>query len=196
MRPIRATRSAQPRERRASGRLTRRQLRQTLSGPARKWLKEVWAAAEQYTLRLTRLSPVSSPVGSRLLDEYMAEQNLTGEEMHRPLFLALVTGYSTRTVIAGPTEQPGLNAATLRDDLDDRTRTIATEKFDSVMTLPPDVWTGYVATVTMKLQGRHASRTLPWYRLGRERIETLLRYGYVLRCIDEALDAEPEFRES
>ena len=43
---------------------------------------------------------------------------------------------------------------------------------------------------------RHASRTLPWYRLGRERIETLLRYGYVLRCIDEALDAEPEFQES
>lgn len=192
MRPLRATRTAPSRERRQSGRLTRRELRQSLSGPARKWLKGVWAAAEQFTLRLSRLSPVTSPLGTRLLDGYMAEQNMAGEEVHRALFLALVAGYSTRTVLAEPTEQPSLDPASVEaDHLDDRTRAIASQEFESVMTLPPEVWSGYVATATMQLQGQHASRTLPWYQLGRERIETLLRYGYVLRCIDEALDAEP-----
>lgn len=29
----------------------------------------------------------------------------------------------------------------------------------------------------------------------RERIETMLRYGYVLCCLDEAIDAEPIVRD-
>lgn len=152
----------------------------------------MWVAAEQFTLRLSRLSPVTSPLGTRLLDEHMAEHNLSGEEAHRALFLALVAGYSTRAVLSGPTEQPGLDAASLvPDELDDRTRAIANDEFESVMTLPPEVWSGYVAIATMQVQGKHASATLPWYQLGRERIEALIRCGYVLRCIDEALDAEP-----
>lgn len=184
-------------ERRQSGRLTRRELRQSLSGSGRKWLKDVWQAAERHSLRLARLSPVTSPVATRLLDEYMAGQNLAGDELHRALFLTLVAGYSARAVVAKPTRQPGLRAASLPvDELDDRVRTIASEQFESVMTLPPEVWTGYVATATMKLQGRHASNTLPWRQLGRERIATLLRYGYVLRCVDEALDAEPELQST
>lgn len=192
MRPLRATRTTGPRERRQSKRLTKRELRQLLSGPGRKWIKGVWAAAEQYTLRLSRLSPVTSPLGTRLMEEYMAEHNLSGEEMHRALFLALVDGYSTRAVLAGPTEQPALDASSLQaDDLDDRTRTIANEEFESVMKLPPEVWKGYVAIATMTVQGKHASATLPWYRLGRSRIEAMIRCGYVLRCIDETLDAEP-----
>jgi hypothetical protein len=180
-------------ERRQSARLTRRELRQSLSGSGRKWLKQVWQAAEQYSVRLARLSPVTSPVGTRMVEQYMAGQRLTGDELHRALFLTLVTGYSTRAVLAEPTQQPGLQTAGLPlEDLDDRTRIIASEEFESVMTLPPEVWTGYLATATMKLQGRYASNTLPWRTLGRERIATLIRYGYVLRCIDEALDAEPE----
>jgi hypothetical protein len=182
-------------ERRQSGRLTRRELRQSLSGPGRKWLKEVWQATEQYSLRLARLSSVTSPVGTRMIDEYMAEQNLAGDELHRVLFLTLVAGYSTRAVMAEPTQQPGLEADSIpADELDARTRTIAGEEFERVMTLPPEVWNGYVATATMKLQRRYASSTLPWRQFGRERIATLLRYGYVLRCIDEALEAEPELR--
>ena len=94
MRPLRATRTTKPRERRQSARLTRRELRQLLSASGRKWIKEVWIAAEQFTLRRARLSPVTSPLGTRLMEEYMAEHNLSGAEMHHALFLALVAGYS------------------------------------------------------------------------------------------------------
>ena len=181
------------RERRQSGRLTRRELRQSLSGPGRKWLKEVWEAAEQYSLTLARLSTVTSPLGTRLIDEYMAEHGLNGEETHHALFLTLVAGYSARAVLAEPTDQPRLDAS---DAHADRVPRIASEEFDSVMTLPPEVWSAYVATATMKLQGRLASRTLPWSQLGRERVQTLLRYGYVLRCVDEALEAEPALQDS
>ena len=38
------------------------------------------------------------------------------------------------------------------------------------------------------------TKTLTWRDLGPARIEEMLRYGYVLRCLDEALDAEPERR--
>lgn len=159
-----------------------------MSGSGRKWLKQVWQASEQYSLQLARLSAVTSPLGTTMVDEYMADQNLAGEDVHRALFLALVTGYSARAVLAEPTDQPRLKAAVPQAD---RVTTIASDKFDSVMTLPPEVWTAYVATATWKLQKRLASPTLPWQKLSRERIETLLRYGYVLRCLDEALDSEP-----
>lgn len=191
----RPTRSTAPRERRQSGRLTRRQLRQSLSGGARKWLKGVWQAAEQYTLRLSSLSSVSSPLATKLIDEYMAENNLAGEETHHEFFLALVAGYSARAVLAEPTEQPGLRRPPAQAD-EDWVRTTAGEEFGSVMTLPSQVWNGYVMTAAMKLQGRLTSRKLPWYMLGRERVETLLRQGYVLRCLDEALEAEPVLQEA
>jgi hypothetical protein len=196
MRPL--TGRARPvRERRQSGRLTRRELRQSISGAGRKWLKQVWQAADHYSLTLARLSPVSSPLGTRLIDEYMAENGLGGEEVHHALFLTLVAGYSTRAVLADPTNQPGLAPPPRSDDqLERRVRETATDEFNSVMALPPEVWTGYVATATMNLQGRLASKTLPWHGLGRQRIETLLRYGYVLRCVDEALDAEPALSDA
>jgi hypothetical protein len=47
----------------------------------------------------------------------------------------------------------------------------------------------------MKLQGQLASgKKLSWQVLTRTRIEQMLRYGYVMRCLDEALGAEPEPR--
>jgi hypothetical protein len=193
---LRPTRPGPRPERRQSPRLTKRELRQLLSGGGRKWIKGVWEATERLSGRLGRLSPVTHPVGTRLVNEYMAEHRLEGDEIHRALFLTLVAGYSTRAVIAAPTEQPAMNPARSRDgDLDDRVRTIAREKFESLMTLPPEVWTAYVATATMQQQRRFTSPQLPWQRLGRERIETLLRWGYVLRCVDEARDAEPVFEE-
>jgi hypothetical protein len=180
-------------ERRQSGRLTRRQLRQSLSRRGRKWLEQVWQAAEQYSLKLARLSPVTSPLGTKLTDEYMVERNIADEALHRALFLTLVAGYSARAVMAGPTEQPRLKRPVAEAD---RIRAIASDEFESVMTLPPEVWRGYVLTATWKLQSRLVTPKLPWQWLGRERVETLLRYGYVLRCLDEALEAEPVLQET
>jgi hypothetical protein len=192
LRSRRTSRPTTPRERRQSPRLTKRELRQSLSGPARKWVNQVWEAAERFSDQLEQLSPVTSPAGTTLIDEYMAEHKLEGEELRRALILTLGAGYSTRVVLVEPTEQPGLDPRSLEvDELGDRVRVIATDKFDSVMTLPSEVWKGYVATATMKQQQRLASKTLPWYGLGRERVELMLRWGYVLRCVDEALDYGP-----
>jgi len=172
-------------------------MRQWLSRGGRKWVKGVWQAADKYSLTLARLSPVSSPAGTRLADQYLAEHNLAGEEAHRAVFLTLVAGYSTRAVLAEPTEQPRLDPAPADDDgLEAQVRTIASEQFDSIMSLPPAVWRGYVVTATMNLQTRVCSATFPWQQLGPEQVETLLRWGYVLRCVDEVRATEPVLQET
>ncbi|HTX11189.1 MAG TPA: hypothetical protein VME22_21380 [Solirubrobacteraceae bacterium] len=177
--------------------MTRRELRKTLSGSGRKWLKGVWEAAERYTLRLSSLSRVTSPLATTLIDDYMAKLNLAGEETRRAFFVTLVAGYSTRAVLAEPTEQPRLKPVPPKDDeLEDRVKAIAGERFSSVMTLPPEVWSSYVATAAMKRQKWLTGHKLPWYVLSRERVETLLRWGYALRCLDEAYSAEPVLQEA
>lgn len=205
-------RRSEPRERRQSPRLTKRLLRQSLSGSGRKWVKEVWQAATRTTGQLNGLSPVTTPLGNRLVESYAANHRLDGSEIQRALRIAIVAGYASRVVLTEPTAQPSLDASAF--ELKNRgdpsaigkdgaalkrlmvpVRTIATDRFDSVMTLPPEVWDGYVMTATMKLQEQLATKTLTWKDLGRTRIEQMLRYGYVLRCLDEALDAEPQLRE-
>jgi hypothetical protein len=197
------------RERRQSGRLTRRELRQTLSGSGRRWVKGVWQAAARASGKINRLSPVTTPLANRLVESYAAARRIDGAEIQRALRIATVAGYTSRVVLAEPTEQPSLTPSAFQlsahpdverlaadvTRLVDPVREIASDRFDSVMTLPPEVWTAYVATATMRLQGQLATRTLPWQQLGRERIEQMLRYGYVLRCLDEVLGAEPEQRE-
>ena len=200
------------REPRQSSRLTKRELRQSLSRGGRKWVKEVWQAATRKTGEMNRLSPVTTPLGNRLVESYAAEHSLDGGEIQRALRIAVVAGYASRMVLAGPTEQPSLprsafqlhkgdDVAALGDDggavnrLMDPVRRTASDRFDSVMTLPPEVWTAYVKTAAMKLQGQLATKTVTWKDLLTSRIEEMLRYGYVLRCLDEALDAEPEFKE-
>jgi hypothetical protein len=66
------------------------------------------------------------------------------------------------------------------------------------MTLPPEVWSGLVATATQKLQRRFTSddKKLTWREPNRPRVEKMLKYGYVLRCPDETRDAEPKFRDA
>jgi hypothetical protein len=202
---------ARERERRQSGRLTRRQLKQTLSRGGRKWVKEVWQASARASGDMSRLSPVTTPLGNRLVESYAATERLAGSEIQRALRIATVAGYATRVVVAEPTEQPSVrpsafqlgahpDPARLADDvtrLMDPVRAIASERFESVMTLPSEVWTSYVATAAMKLQGQLASgKELSWQVLTRSRIELMLRYGYVLRCLDEALVAEPEHRQA
>jgi hypothetical protein len=203
-------RRSQPREHRQSPRLTKRLLRQSLSGSGRKWVKEVWQAAARRSGEMDGLSPVTTPLGNRLVETYGAEHDLPGDEIQRALRIAIVAGYASRMVLVEPTEQPSIEAAAFHlregDDpaaigsdsaavtrLIDPVRSIASERFDSVMALPPDVWNGYVITATMNLQEQLGTKTLSWRSLGRTRIEDMLRYGYVLRCLDEALDAEPEF---
>ena len=190
--------------------MTRRELHKTLTRDARKWVKEVWQAAAGTAVQLEALSPVTSPLGVRLVESYAAREQ-AGEEAERGLRIALVAGYASRVVLVEPTEQPtprpaafGLSA---RPDVEriggdpaaikrlaDSVRTIATEQFETVMTLPQEVWTGYVATAANKLQ-RQLQKELTWRDLGRDRIERMLRYGYVLRCLDEAIDAGPVVRE-
>jgi len=204
---------ARERERRQSGRLTKRELRQSLSGPGRKWVKEVWQAAARTAGDMNRLSPLTTVLGTRLVESYAAAERLGGGEIQRALRIALVAGYASRVVLAEPTEQPSVGPSAFqlgaRSDAEriagdgatvnrlvDPVHRIASERFESVMRLPPEVWSGYVVTATMKLQSQLATKTLTWHHLGRERIEQMLRYGYVLRCLDEALDAEPVLRGS
>jgi hypothetical protein len=210
MRALRGRSRANERERRQSGRLTRRELKQTLSRHGRKWVRDVWKAAAGASGDMNRLSPVTTPLGNRLVESYVASERLAGGEIQRALRIATVAGYATRVVIAQPTEQPsprpsafGLGAHPDVDRLAadparllDPVRTIATERFESVMTLPAEVWTSYVATAAMKLQGQLAAgKELSWQVLTRSRIELMLRYGYVMCCLDEILGAEPELRD-
>jgi hypothetical protein len=205
-------RRSEPRERRQSPRLTKRQLRQSLSGSGRKWVKDLWKAATRETAAMDRLSPVTTPLGNRLVESYAAEHGLAGEEIQSALRIAVVAGYATRMVLAEPTDQPSLAPPAFKlkngDDptaigadaaavtrLLDPVRSIASNRFDSVMALPPEVWAAYVKTAAMKLQEQLGTKTVTWKDLLTTRIEQMLRYGYVLRCLDEALDAKPEFRE-
>jgi hypothetical protein len=208
---MRGRTSGRDRERRQSGRLTRRELKQTLSRHGRKWVREVWQAAARVSGDMNRLSPVTTPLGNRLVETYAASERLAGGEIQRALRIATVAGYATRVVVAEPTEQPSLRPSAFglgsHPDVDrlaadvtrliDPVRAIATERFESVMKLPTEVWTSYVATAAMKLQGQLASgKTLSWQVLTRSRIELMLRYGYVMRCLDEAVGAEPELRQA
>jgi hypothetical protein len=203
----RQKRRSEPRERRQSARLTKRELKQTLARSGRKWVKEVWQAASRTSGDFDRLSPVTTPLGNRLVESYAAAEGLGGGEIQRALRIATVAGYATRVVVAEPTEQPSLRASAFQlgahPDLGrlaadparllDPVHAIATDRFESVMTLPPEVWRSYVAWAAMKLQGQLASgKELSWQVLSRSRIELMLHYGYVLRCLDEVLDAEPE----
>src|SRR5438874_12048120 len=96
------------RERRQSGRLTRRQLKQSMSRSGRKWVKEVWQSAARVAAGMNRLSPVSTPLGNRLAESYVAARRLEGGEIQRALRIALVAGYASRVVLAEPTGQPSL----------------------------------------------------------------------------------------
>src|SRR6185437_8359866 len=157
MRAIRGRTRANDRERRQSGRLTRRELKQTLSRHGRKWVREVWQAAARTSGDMDGLSPVTTPLGNRLVESYVASERLAGGEIMRALRIATVAGYATRVVVAEPTEQPSLRPSAFGlgahpdverlaadpDRLLDPVRAIATDRFESVMTLPPEVWKSY-----------------------------------------------------
>jgi len=180
----------------------------------RKWVNEVWDATAGTVADLDSLSPLTTLLGRRLAESRAVREHDEDEDVHEALRVAVACGYACRMVLAAPTDQPSLkpsafelnpqsDAERLSHDqaapkrLLDPVRTIASEKFDSVMTLPPEVWSGYVATATMKLQRQFRSnnKKLASQTLSRELVEKMLRYGYVLRCMDESIHAEPRYRE-
>jgi hypothetical protein len=185
-----------------------------MSRHGRTWLNRVWRATATMASELEGLSPVTTVLGSRLVESFAAREQVDGEGIQHALRVAVVYGYAARMVLLEPTDQPSLkrsafqpnpqsdverlaNDAATPKRLLDPVRGIAADRSDSVMTLPPEVWSGLVATATQKLQRRFASdnNTLTWRELSRHRIEKMLQYGYVLRCLDETLDAEPKYRE-
>jgi hypothetical protein len=201
-------------EKRQSWRKTRRELHVSMSRHGRKWLKNVWRSTAREASDLDRFSPLTTVLGHRLVESYAARAQADSEAMEEALGVALKYGYAARMVLVDPTDQPSLkpsafhlsahsdverlaNDAGTPKRLLDPVRNVASERFDTVMTLPPEVWNGMVATATEKLQSRFTSsndKRLTWRELSRELVEKFLRYGYVLRCLDEALDAEPTFR--
>ncbi len=185
-----------------------------MSRHGRKWVKEVWQASTRTAAELDGLSPLTTPLARRLVESYGTREHADGPEIQHALRVAVVYGYTARMVLFDSTDQPSLRPSAFNlsaqsdverlagDDatpkrLLDPIRTIASERFDSVMTLPPEVWAAYLATTTMKLQRQFTSKnkTLRWHELGRDRVEKMLRYGYVLRCLDEAVGAEPAIRK-
>lgn len=200
------------REKRQSWRMTRRELRKTLKRDARKWVREVWQASAGAAAELEALSPLTAVLGTRLVEDYAASKKRADSELQRALRIVIVAGYGARIVLVDPTNQPALRPASFhlgqRADAEklagdaaavgrllDDVRTIAGDRWDSVMTLPPEVWKCFVVTALQKLQHQLSTDTLSWQELGRERIETMLRYGYVLCCLDEAIGAEPVVRD-
>jgi hypothetical protein len=198
------------RTQRQSWRMTRRELRKHLKRDARKWVNEVWQAAATTAAELDNLSPVTAQLGIRLVESYATRED-AGEEAQRGFRIALIAGYTSRGVLLEPTEQPTVRPAAFglsaRPDVErlgedaaaikrlaDPVRKLATEQFETVMTLPPAVWSGYVATAAHKLQ-RQLKDQVTWRDFGRDAIERMLRYGYALRCLDEAINAEPVIRD-
>jgi hypothetical protein len=210
----RRTRGMADQEKRQSWRRTRRELHVSMSRHGRKWLKGVWKTTARTASELDGLSPLTTVLGRRLVESSEVREHAAGEELQQALRVAIVYGYAARMVLVDPTDQPSLRPSAfhlnVQSDVErlandpatskrllDPIRSIASDKFDSVMTLPPEVWSGLEAIATQKLQRRFTSnkQALTWRELSRPRVEKMVRYGYVLRCLDETLDAEPKFRE-
>jgi hypothetical protein len=193
------------RARRQTRRRTRVQLKRTLSSDGRAWVKEVWEAAEIEQSRLPTLDPLTQALAARLAERHADTEQLDGDEIRQALVTALMTGYASRRVLAVPTDQPRLALSALPADalslnaqrdpdgvaeLAESLEGIAFDELQSVMTLPEEIWSAYLALAALQLQRRLSSSTLTWRELTAGRIEAMLRYGYVLRSFDEALETE------
>jgi hypothetical protein len=174
------------------------QLRRTLSSEGRTWVNQVWAAADSLCSKpLT--SPTLIKLGPRLCDRYAAAEGVAGQEIREAFFSVITAGYASRGVLVGPTEQPGLDISSLplrssrefEEAAMAEVESVASDDFESVMTLPKDMWAAYLSVAVMHLQERLTSSTLSWFQLSAERIETMLRHGYLLRCLDESLERTP-----
>lgn len=174
------------------------QLKHTLSTDGRAWVNEVWAAVDGLCSKpLTSQTLIK--LGPRLCDRYAAAERVAGQEVREAFFKVITAGYASRAVLAGPTDQPDLDISSLPLPSDGHydeaamaeVESVASDDFTSVMTLPKEMWAAYVSLAAMHLQERLTSSTLTWYQLSAERIEAMLRHGYLLRCLDESLERTP-----
>jgi hypothetical protein len=171
------------------------QLKHTLSKDGRAWVNEVWEAADSRSSKPLD-SPSLASLGRGLGDRYADAERVEGQEVREAFFSVITAGYASRAVLAGPTEQPDLDISSLptRSDREydeaamAEIESVASDDFESVMTLPREMWAAYVSLAAMHLQQRLVSSTLTWKELTAERIEAMLRHGYVLRCLDESLE--------
>jgi hypothetical protein len=174
------------------------QLKHTLSSDGRAWVNQVWAAADSLCSK-PLVSPTLIELGPRLCERYASAEEVGGQEVLEAFFSVITAGYASRGVLAGPTEQPDLDISSLPLPSDPEydeaamaeVATVASGDFESVMTLPREMWAAYVSLATMHLQERLVSSTLTWYQLSAARIEAMLRQGYLLRCLDESLERTP-----
>jgi hypothetical protein len=180
------------------------QLRRTLSSDGRAWVNELWETVDALCSK-PLVSPTLIKLGARVSQSYAAREGLEGKEIREALFAVITRGYASRAVLARSTEQPLLDSSSLLPsatsnlkrgkaataELIGALETLAGEDFESVMTLPQELWAAYVSLAAMHLQERLVSSTLTWDELSAERIEAMLRQGYALRCLDESGEREP-----
>lgn len=174
---------------------------------------ESWSATERVFRELRSLSPLTTLLGRAFAAGYAESKRLRGEEVPLTFFAVMLAGYAARSLFVDIIGQPLLDPHTPpldqlvgRDyDYEDPDTNVAAIEllrdpvfqlvfadFGTVMTLSPELWAGYISLATMQLQANLKSRAVPARYLDRECIEGMLRYGYVLRCVDEALGAEPD----
>jgi hypothetical protein len=171
------------------------QLKHTLSKDGRAWVNEVWEAADSLSSK-SGDRPSLAKLGPDLCDRYATAETVEGQEVREAFFSVITAGYASRAVLAGPTEQPDLDISSLPTRADRQydeaamaeIESVASDDFESVMTLPKEMWAAYVSLAAMHLQQRLVSSTLTWKELTAERIEATLRRGYVLCSLDESLE--------
>ena len=199
--------------RRQTLRKTRSELQQSLDEGDRELVMEAWSATERVFTRLRSLSPLTTLLGRAFAAGYADGKRLKGEEAGLTFFMVMFAGYATRTLFLDSIGQPLLDPHAPPLDrlvgrefdyqdpdgnveavelLRDPVFHLALSDFGSVMNLSPDLWAGYISLATMQLQANFKSRAVPSRYLDSETVDGMVRYGYVLRCVDEALGAEPD----
>lgn len=169
-------------------------------------MAEVWETAAAVANKEPSLSPLAGAVAHGLAAGGATDRGT--DEARRARFAVIRIGHATRSVLSGPTDQPapderlfalpveptiGLDAtdADLVGHLVETLERLSRTAFDSAMSLPMDVWAAYVVLATRELQKTLGGPGLEWRQLSRERVDELLRCGYLLHCLEETLVRQP-----
>jgi hypothetical protein len=202
--------------RRHSLRKARRQLHTLLDSEGRELVMDWWSEAEE---RFTTHSGDPSWLTDFLANAYVFSE--LGEEPTGPeaYLMAIRAGYSLRTLLPGyaapaPMDVSMIDAAALSTvasrprengipalEPDDADVLVALsylvietvqERFGEVASVGPDFWDAVVSLATYKLQSNIQSLGLgKASAFDADTVDAFLRYGFVLRCLDEALGIEP-----
>jgi hypothetical protein len=201
---------------RQSLRKTRAELHRSLSVDEREFVMDWLVAAENIFTQITLLSPMTTLLGLTFA-ESMTEQPGFEAADATSMFVVMIAGYGSRAALGAFETPPALaremlpfeaakdpawdmsqvsqDKASILRSLAKPVGSLAFSDFASVMALPAELWAGYVSLATMQLQRNLRRHTRDWRSYDLERVDGLMRYGYVLRCIDEAYGGEPELLE-